>query len=247
MPSFVWNREPSEAFSEPYEYDGQEQFAREATAVLAELNSHYARLNQTYKLSEETLLKAVWMLQVDALGALTDALALTAEKQHRLVSRLFRDIIETMDASLYFFHGGDRAQANLIKWYRNEVIPHRVFREFIKTHHGNERFERLRSVYGDFSKYTHRTYRALLMSYIHGSDDRVIYDGFNYAHKGYVLPHVLSFSYAIIAMLIKRFVVFATATEQLSEEEAQEVWAKCLESETVPRRFHVALGIADGS
>ena len=27
MPSFVWDREPSEAYAEPYEYDGQAQFA----------------------------------------------------------------------------------------------------------------------------------------------------------------------------------------------------------------------------
>ena len=37
MPSFVWDREPSEAYAEPYEYDGQAQFAREAATVLERL------------------------------------------------------------------------------------------------------------------------------------------------------------------------------------------------------------------
>ena len=237
MPSFVWDREPSEAFSEPYEYGGQEQFAREANAVLSNLKTHYARLDRAFVRDEKTVAKAVWMLQVDALGTLTDALALTNDKRHRLASRIFRDFVETMDASFYFFHGGEKARTNLAKWYENEVIPHRVFREFIKTHHGNEQFERLRSAYSDFSKYTHRTYRALLMSYILASEDKLAYDGFRRSDSDYVLPHVVSFSYAVIAMLIKRFVEFATATEQFSQDQARVLWAKCLEPETVPRRF----------
>lgn len=237
MPSFVWDREPSEAFSEPYEYGGQEQFAREANAVLSEIKAHYARLDRVFARDEKTVAKAVWMLQIDALGALIDALSLTNDKRHRLVSRLFRDLVETMDASFYFFHGGEKARANLAKWYENEVIPHRVFREFIKSHHGNEQFERLRSVYSDLSKYTHRTYRALLMSYILASEDKLAYDGFRRLDPDYVLPHVVSFSYAVIAMLIKRFVEFATATEQFSKDQAHALWAKCLEPETVPRRF----------
>ena len=97
--------------------------------------------------------------------------------------------------------------------------------------------ERLRSAYSDFSKYTHRTYRALLMSYILASEDKLAYDGFRRLDPGYVLPHVVSFLYSVIAMLIKRFVDFAIATEQVSEVQAQALWAKCLESETVPRRF----------
>ena len=237
MPSFVWNREPSEAFSEPYEYGGQEQFAREANAVLTELKAHYAKLDRAFARDEKTVAKAVWMLQVDALGALTDALTLTNERRHRLVSRLFRDFIETLDASLYFFHGGEKARTDLAKWYENEVIPHRVFREFIKSHHGHDKYERLRSTYSDFSKYTHRTYRALLMSYILASEDKLAYDGFRRLDPDYVLPHVVSFSYAVIAMLIKRFVEFATATDQLSKDQADALWASCLEAETVPRRF----------
>lgn len=237
MPSFVWDREPSEAYSEPYEYGGQEQFAREAAAVLQELKKHYAQHDRVFVRDEESARKAVWMLQVDALGALTDSLELINDKRHRLASRLFRDVVETMDASFYFFHGGVKAHANLAKWYKNEVISHRVFRDFIKLHHGDEQFERLRAVYSDFSKYTHRTYRALLMSYILAAEEKIAYDGFRRIDTGYVLPHVVSFSYAVIAMLIKRFVEFATATEQLSVAQAKELWAKCLEPETVPRRF----------
>ena len=235
MPSFVWEREPNEAYDEPYEYAGQEQFAREAQAVLKELKVHYAKLNHTFSREDKTVRKAVWLLQVDSLGALSDGLELIGEKRHRLVSRLFRDVVETLDASLYFSQAGTHAHGKLVKWYANEVIPHRIFRDFIKKHQGDDKFERLRSVYNDFSKYTHRTYRALLMSYMLGKDDNLAYDGFR-TDTDYALPHVISFSYAIIAMLIKRFMEFAIITEQITQAQAENIWGNCLESETIPRQ-----------
>lgn len=42
MPSFVWDRDTEEAWSEPYEYGGQEQFHREAYKVLSLIKLHYA-------------------------------------------------------------------------------------------------------------------------------------------------------------------------------------------------------------
>ena len=31
MPSLIWNRDPQEAYSNPYEYPAQEQFIKEST------------------------------------------------------------------------------------------------------------------------------------------------------------------------------------------------------------------------
>lgn len=236
MPSFVWDRDPSEAYSEPYEYDGQAQFVREACVLLQELKAHYSKSDRVFSRDDRTVEKAVWMLQVDALDALLDCLDLTNCKRHRLAARLLRDVVETTDASLYFYLGGTKAEENLAKWYENEVISHQIFRAFIKSRHGNEQFERLRSTYKGLSKYTHRTYRALLASYVLAVDEKIVYDGFRQTDT-LVLPHVLSFSYAVIAMLIKRFVDFAVATEQLSDAQAKALWVRCLEPETVPRRF----------
>ena len=42
MPRRVWGCDPQEAFDQPYEYDLQKQFAREAKAVLGRL---YKSLN----------------------------------------------------------------------------------------------------------------------------------------------------------------------------------------------------------
>lgn len=237
MPSFVWDREPSEAYEEPYEYGGQEQFAREARVIIDRLKSIYEVQNHSFARTDQTAERAVWMLQVDALSALSDAIDLTGEKRFRVASRLFRDVVETLDASYYFALAGQAASSNLIKWYQNEIISHRVFRDFVKRHHGPERAEDLRSLYTDFSKYTHRTFRALSMSYILGRGDTPVYDGLRGKDSLYVLPHVVSFSYAILAGLIKRFARFAVDTGNVSIEEDAELWERCLEKDSAPRRF----------
>jgi hypothetical protein len=237
MPSFVWERDPSEAYQEPYEYGAQEQFTREATAVVARLKSIYEVHNHSFTVNDHSTRRAVWMLQVDALSALSDAIELLKEKRFRVASRLFRDVVETLDASYYFALGGDAATGNLKKWYANQVIGHRVFRDFVRQYLGPERAEHLRSLYTDFSKYTHRTFHVLGMSYLRGRDSTAVYDGFRSNESFYVLPHVISFAYAVMGGLVKRFVRFSVDTGQISEHEEKDLWASCLEKETVARKF----------
>lgn len=236
MPSFVWDRDTEEAWSEPYEYGGQEQFHREAHKVLSLIKLHYAEKDMHFDRDEKTLDKAIWLIQIDALEALIDALKLTEEKRHRIASRLFRDAVETMDISAYFYLAGDGARKDLVKWYNNEVIPHKVFREFIKKYECQDKAKNLSSLYSDLSKYTHRTYSAITKSYLLGRNNKIAYDGFSEA--GFrVLPHVISLSYAIIAALIKRFVTIAENSQQIDSAKICDIWAASLERETVPRRF----------
>lgn len=236
MPSFVWERDTEDAWNEPYEYGGQEQFHREASKVLLLIKSHYATKDMYFDRDEKSLDKAIWLIQIDALEALVDALKLTEEKRHRIAARLFRDAVETMDISAYFYLAGDRGKKELDKWYDNEVIPHRVFREFIKKHECQDKAKNLSSLYSDLSKYTHRTHDAITKSYLLGRNNKIAYDGFS--ESGFrVLPHVISLSYAIIAALIKRFVTIAESTQQIDSAKILDIWSASLEEETVPRRF----------
>jgi hypothetical protein len=237
----VWNRRTDEAYLEPYEYGGQEQFSREAKQVLKHLKEHYSKLNQTFNRDDKSVEKAVWMLQVDGLEALSDALLMTDGKKHRIASRLFRDAVETVDMSAYFFLAGKEAKRDLDNWYGNEVIPHRRFREFIKKNHGDEEAGNLSSLYGDLSKYTHRTYTAINVSYILGRDNLLVYDGFRESDT-LVLPHIISFCYALTAALIKRFIDVAQKTNQIEKNEIDRIWKKSLEERTVPRRFGTGPG-----
>lgn len=236
MASFVWSRDPAEAFQEPYEYAGQEQFAREASSVLSRLKERYGSV-PAFPLTDRSSGRAVWMLQADALSALSDALEVLAEKRFRLASRLFRDVVETLDASYYFARGGSAASRDLEKWYEDEVISHRVFREFVRDAHGRGEADELRALYVDLSKYTHRTFRALTMSYLLGLEGTAVYDGFRANERTYVLPHVVSFAYAMLARLIKRFVRFSLDTGQITKQDEAELWSSCLEADEIPRRF----------
>ena len=241
MTSFVWERKTDEAYSEPYEYGGQEQFSREARGVLGRLKEHYSEKNQKFTRDERTVEKAVWLLQVDGLEALSDALDLVDSKKHRIAARLFRDTVETLDMSAYFILGGDEAVKDLAKWYDNEIIPHRKFRNLVKKKHGSKHSENLSSLYSDLSKYTHRTYLAISTSYILGRNDYLVYDGFRDSDT-LVLPHIISFSYALLAALIKRFIDIAEQTKQIGKETIEGIWAESLEKETVPRRFGTGPG-----
>lgn len=236
MSSFVWERKTDEASLNPYEYDAQEQFSREAKQVLKHLKEHYSKRNRTFTRDEKSVEKAVWLLQVDGLEALSDSLLMLDEKKHRIAARLFRDAVETLDISAYFFLGGETARKDLDKWYENEVVPHRRFREFIKKNHGDKKAENLASLYGDLSKYTHRTYKAIGASYILGRDDLLVYDGFRESDT-LVLPHVISFSYALIAALIKWFSEIAERTQQIDKQIIDIIWSQSLEADIAPRRF----------
>jgi hypothetical protein len=108
--------------------------------------------------------------------------------------------------SAYFFLDGSKARNDLEKWYENEVIPHHRLREFVKKNHGQEQSENLSSLHGDLSKYTHRTYKAIGTSYILGRNDLLVYDGFQESDT-LALPHIISFSYALIAALIRNLLI----------------------------------------
>lgn len=70
MPSFVWERDTEDAWNEPYEYEGQAQFLREATQIVSFLKNHYSKKNMYFDRDEESLEKAVWLIQVCDLGCL---------------------------------------------------------------------------------------------------------------------------------------------------------------------------------
>src|SRR5258708_1130795 len=102
MPSFIWNRSPAQPYSNPYEYDAQSQFAREASAFLVKIDERFCDSLTRFHRDDKSLAKAIWMLHVDALDSLRDCLDLLSEKRHRVAGRLFRDIVETLDLAAYF-------------------------------------------------------------------------------------------------------------------------------------------------
>ncbi|MFK7692327.1 hypothetical protein [Paenibacillus sp. HJGM_3] len=48
MTSFIWGRSPNEAYENPYEYEAQNQFQREAEVLAKELFTFLMKRNGTY-------------------------------------------------------------------------------------------------------------------------------------------------------------------------------------------------------
>ncbi len=192
MPSLVWGRDPQEAYENPYDYGIQDQsFGRDDRSVE----------------------KAIWMLQIDALDSLRDCLKALVRKNHRVAGKLFRDIIETLDLAAYFASRSDQSAKNLEKWYADEIIPHRVYREFIKLTEGDQSFDEKRRLYSNLSRFTHRSYRAICDGYTLGSNNRLVHDAVTvtFSERGeeaeqlLVTPHVIAAYLANLAELIRIF------------------------------------------
>lgn len=233
MPSIVWNRQPEEAYKNPYEYAAQEQFVREADKLLESLFVSYSRLNLTFPAADKSLRKAIWMLQIDSLDAIRDCLSSLTLRQHRMAGRLFRDVVETLDLAAYLHSNSTKAQKQLPKWFQDEIIEHRNYREYIATNLGQKAADQRRDFYRQLSKFTHRTYRALLKSYSLGASDLIVYN----SQPADALPQTIAAFYAIAAGLIKEFCEEASARGILTQEEVARAVKESLEEQTIPRQF----------
>lgn len=236
MPSLIWGRDPREAYKNPYEYEAQKQFVREAKKILEGIFSELLKYSMKFKRDDISIKKAIWMLQTDAIDSLRDCLRLIKQKRHRVAGRLFRDVMETLDLGAFF--SSDIAESNkeLQNWYNDEIIPHRKYRDFIKKTEGVEKAENIKQQYGMLSKITHRTYRTLAYSYLLGRDEFLAYDG-NAKTNILVLPQTIAMYYALLANYI-----LITSDEiknrgLVEKNVIENIWRNSLEKKTIPRHF----------
>jgi len=238
MPSLVWGRSPQEAYDNPYEYEAQDQFVREAKSLLKHMNTVFQKYSMGFHRDDRSIKKAVWMLQLDALDSLRDALDALVNKKHRVVSTLFRCIVESFDLAAYFHSNENNHQ--LEEWYNDEIIPNYLYRNFIKKTKGSKAAKEKADYYSTLSKIIHRTYGVLLYGYGLGAGDMLWHDG--YKNSGLlILPQTISTYFAILADLILNFLGETSVRGILSEKEVKEAIVESLETKTVPRRFSLRL------
>lgn len=120
----------------------------------------------------------------------------------------------------------------------NRTIPHRDSRHYLESVEGLEAAAKRRTYYEELSKFTHRTYRALMASYSLGRDDLLVHD--SYSKLGMlVLPQVVAAYLAVLGDLIIQASETLTHIGVVSASELEAVWIKALEANTVPRRFAI--------
>jgi hypothetical protein len=237
MPSIVWQRDPQEAYDQPYEYGAQEQFLREFGRFITAINEQLNKSALCYHRDDRSLEKAKWMVAHDLVDALLEISRLIVEKRHRVASRLFRDCVEHIDFLAVLGSGTQFAENALTKWYDNQTIPHRESRRHLELTKGKNSAKR-QTYYGQLSKFTHRTYRALLHSYSLGADNLLIHDSYA-SHQLLVLPHVISTYLAVLADLTVEASCALFQNGVLHEGLIIQSWREALEEVTVPRRFAV--------
>lgn len=236
MPSFIWTRSLEDAFDEPYEYPAQEQFIREAETLLTKFKEDLSNYDMQFTTLDRSIKKAIWILVNDAADSLTDCLISIRDKKHRIAGKMYRDVIETLDLAAYFNTDNIDSNKYLTKWYEDEVVPNRVYRDYIKRTIGETKAKEKSESYSDFSKFTHRTYHTLLFGYGQGVDNKMYYDGYK-DNDILVQPTTISMYYVYLRHLILIFSLELSKLGLVDSKRIDEIWADSLEKESVPRRF----------
>ena len=154
------------------------QFIREADILLTKFKDELSKYDMQFTTPDRTIKKAVWILVNDAADSLTDCLLSIKDKRHRIAGKMYRDVIETLDLAAFFSADNPDSNKHLTKWYEDEVIPNRAYRDYIKKTIGETEAKEKSESYSDFSKFTHRTYHTLLFGYGKGVDNKMYYDGY---------------------------------------------------------------------
>lgn len=176
MKSCLWDQSLDEVASNPYDWPSYRLFLKEASKLLNNLYPILDRDVLKHHRNDRSLRKATWMLLNDALDTLRDAIFLMEHKKHRLVGKMFRHLIEVMDITSYFQTGTTRSQQDIKRWFDDEVIEHRRYRDHLEKTQGKDKAEQSKKDHRNFSRWTHHTYRTLLNSYSLGRDDLLVYD-----------------------------------------------------------------------
>ncbi|MBD2753257.1 hypothetical protein [Spirosoma validum] len=231
--NFIWSRDPQEAYENPYEYEAQEQFLREAKKLLDQLFSHLMETNRSFNRDDTSVEKAVWMLLVDACDTLRDCVELINKKQHRPAGKLFRDIIETIDCATYFHASPPESEKKLKDWYNNESPKHGDIRYWLSTQKMGD-LDELKKEHHSMSKFTHRTYRALAYNYILGVNDILAYEG-EYSHS--MLPHPIALCCSLLANYAKLFASSVVYCSLVGFHEITSIWELAIEKEPVKKSY----------
>jgi len=208
LKSKIWFQTLDDVVKNPYDYGNQKLFIKESKSLLNRIYKLYDSYQLKFHLDNKSVEKCVWMLQIDALDTLRDCLYLVEKKKHRLVGKMFRDIVEILDIAHLIKEKRDKY---LARWYDNIIINHREYREYLEKDGKIKEKEESRDFYKNLSDWTHHTYLSLKNSYSLGKDDMLVYD--SHYPKILVSPQTISQYLWMLNILIKKFIDEMTYSE----------------------------------
>ena len=171
MKSEIWDKKNDiKGFTVGYSIEQIELFENECEEFLNLVLRMSSYNNDQFQESENDLKKANWMILNEITSALLDCLEMLKKDNIRMASRVYRDVMENMHI-LELINKSENGN-HLIKWYENEVISHRKYRDWLKRQ-DEELSELTRDVYRIYSKFAHRTFEPIFESY-DLNDDKTI-------------------------------------------------------------------------
>ncbi|HEY6143839.1 MAG TPA: hypothetical protein VIV55_10545 [Flavobacterium sp.] len=235
MKNFIWDRDPQEAMDNPYEHEAQEQFRNEAEKLIKDLRK-YLITKYSFKLNENSSDKAIVMLTINALDSAFEIVQSLKNQSHRITAHLLRTIDESIDIAVFFNSKSANSEAKVEKWFNNEIISHREYREFIKQKEGEDKFQEEKIKYMEMSKFSHNSYKTLLYSYIRRSDETMIH-GSMY-ESGILIPiQTIAMYHAISGFYFQKIAFKMVEFNLIDLLEMLKIMDNAQEENTVKRKF----------
>jgi hypothetical protein len=220
LKSKIWCQKIDEVIANPYDYENQKIFIKEAKSLLNKAYKLYEVYQLKFHIDNRSLNKCIWMLQVDALDTLRDCFYLIEKKKHRLVGKMFRDVVEVLDIARLI---KEKPNGHLNKWYGNNIIQHKDYRKYLQGKCGINAKENSKNFYQHLSRWTHHVYFTLKNSYSLGAENMMVYDSHS---KLLVLPQTVSQYLWMLSALIKKFIDEMTISGLFTDKDLKGVETK---------------------
>lgn len=162
MKSTIWKTDFIKAYQVGYSRNDIDSFISEAELLLRQLINHFKSLNGKYPADKKDKNLLVYLILNELINSLYDAVLALRNGNIRLTSRVFREVMECRDI-IKLVHSENGAKY-VDKWFKDEYIPHSDFRKTLENN-VNGLKDLTRDIYQRYSKYTHRSYSAIIDSF----------------------------------------------------------------------------------
>ncbi|WP_282074104.1 hypothetical protein [Polaribacter atrinae] len=162
MKSTIWKIDFIEAYKSGYSKSEIESFITEAELLLRQLVNHFKSLNGRYSANKKDKNLLVYLILNELIHSLYDAVLAIQNGNIRMTSRVFREVMECRDI-IKLVHS-ENGEKYVDKWFKDEYIPHSDFRKTLENDENGLK-DLTRDIYQKYSKYTHRSYSAIIDSF----------------------------------------------------------------------------------
>ena len=163
MKSEIWKTDFSKAYEDGYTIEEINSFYSEAELLLRQLVNYFESLNGKYSIENKDKNLLIYLVLNELINSLYDAVLVLHNGNIRMASNVFRQVMECRDI-IKLIHS-ENGEEYIGKWFNDEYIPHSDYRKLI----GDEDLELkdlTKNIYQRYSKYSHRSYSAIIDSYV---------------------------------------------------------------------------------